>query len=111
MGVGMSAIGELETLILLAVLRLGDDAYGVSIQNELAARTGRMLTRGAIYTALSRLERKGFLAGALGEATPERGGRAKRFLAITPEGMNALRAATRDLDRMRAGLDELPVDA
>ena len=107
----MSAIGELETLILLAILRLGSGAYGVSVQNEIAERTGRRLTRGAIYTALARLDAKGFLAGALGDATPERGGRAKRFLAITPGGMDALRGATRDLDRMRAGLDELPVDA
>ena len=107
----MSAIGELETLILLAILRLGSGAYGVSVQNEIAERTGRRLTRWAIYTALARLDAKGFLAGALGDATPERGGRAKRFLAITPGWMDALRAATRDLDRMRAGLDELPVDA
>ena len=107
----MSAIGELETLILLAILRLRDEAYGVSIQNEIADRTGRRLTRGAIYTALARLETKGFVSGELGEATPERGGRAKRFLTLTPDGIEVLRGAMRDLDRMRAGIEELPVDA
>ena len=107
----MSAIGELETVILMAVLRLKSSAYGVSVQNEIAERTGRRLTRGAIYTALSRLEAKGFLTGTVGEATPERGGRAKRYLTVTPDGMVALRGAVRDLDRMRSGLDELPVDA
>jgi len=107
----MSAIGELETLVLLAILRLRSGAYGVSVQKEIAERTGRRLTRGAIYTAVARLEAKGFLVGTLGDATPERGGRAKRFLAVTPEGLDALCGATRDLDRMRAGLNELPVDA
>lgn len=107
----LSAIGELETLILLAILRVGDRAYGVSVQRELAERTGRRLTRGAIYTALRRLEAKGFVDGALGEATPSRGGRAKRLLFLTPEGKAALQSATRDLDRMRSGLDDVLVDA
>lgn len=107
----MSAIGELETLILLATLRLGEGAYGVSIRDEIEARTGRRLTRGAIYTALRRLEAKGFLATRLGEPTPERGGRAKRFLRVTGAGMAELRTATRDLDRMRAGIDHLLADA
>lgn len=103
----MSAIGELETLILLATLRLGADAYGVSVRDEIQARTGRRLTRGAIYTALRRLEAKGFLEGELGDPTPERGGRAKRFLRVTPEGLAELRAATRELDRMREGVEHL----
>ncbi|HSM59472.1 MAG TPA: helix-turn-helix transcriptional regulator [Longimicrobiales bacterium] len=106
----MSQIGELETLILLAILRLGEDAYGVSIRDEIESRTGRRLTRGAIYTALRRLEAKGFLTGELGQATPARGGRAKRFLTLTDAGLGALRGATRDLDRMRAGLDSLLAD-
>ncbi len=107
----MSAIGELETMILLAILRLGDTAYGVSVRDEIDTRTGRRLTRGAIYTALRRLEAKGLVDGTLGEATPSRGGRAKRFLVVTPAGMETLRLATRNLDRMRAGLDELLADA
>lgn len=107
----MSTIGELETLILLATLRLGEGAYGVSVQKEISIRTGRRLTRGAIYTALRRLEAKGMIESTLGEATPERGGRAKRFLTVTPRGLNAVRGVTRDLDSMRAGLDELLADA
>lgn len=103
----MSQIGELETLILLATLRLGEDAYGVSIQDEIEARTGRRLTRGAIYTALRRLEDKGFVAGSLGDPTPERGGRAKRFLSVTDAGLAELRTVTRQLDRMREGLGHL----
>lgn len=106
----MSTIGELETLILLAVLRLGDGAYGVSVKDEIRERTGRKLTRGAVYSALRRLEAKGLLQGTLGEPTPERGGRAKRFLEVTDAGLDAVRGATRDLDRMRAGLDELLVE-
>lgn len=105
----MSTIGELETLILLAVLRLGDGAYGVSVKDEIGERTGRKLTRGAVYSALRRLEAKGLLQGTLGEPTPERGGRAKRFLEVTDAGLDAVRGATRDLDRMRAGLDEVLV--
>lgn len=107
----MSSIGELETLILLAMLRIGAGAYGVSIRDEIADRTGRRLSRGAIYTATGRLEAKGFVVSALGEATPARGGRAKRYLTVTDAGMDVLRSATRDLDRMRAGVSELPVDA
>lgn len=106
----MSTIGELETLILLAVLRLGDGAYGVSVKDEIGERTGRKLTRGAVYSALRRLEAKGLLQGTLGEPTPERGGRAKRFLEVTDAGLGAVRGATRDLDRMRAGLDEVLVE-
>lgn len=107
----MSAIGELETLILLAALQLGDDAYGVSIRDEIEDRTGRRLSRGAIYTALRRLEAKGFLVGELGESTPARGGRAKRFLRLTDDGLAELRSVTRDLDRMRMGLDHVLADA
>ena len=107
----MSAIGELETMILLAILRLGGAAYGVSVRDEIDTRTGRRLTRGAIYTALRRLEAKGFVDGTLGDATPARGGRAKRFLAVTPAGLNVLRSATRDMDSMRAGLEKLLADA
>lgn len=107
----MSALGELETLILLACLRLGEEAYGVSIRDEIGVRTGRRLTRGAIYTALKRLETKGFVTGELGDVTPERGGRAKRFLRLTEDGMAELRAANRSLDRMRAGIDHLLADA
>jgi len=107
----MSSIGELETLILFAILGIGPGAYGVSIQDEIADRTGRRLSRGAIYTATGRLEAKGFVVSELGESSPSRGGRAKRYLSVTDEGLEVLRATTRDLDRMRAGVTEVPVDA
>jgi DNA-binding PadR family transcriptional regulator len=99
------ATGELETLILLAILRLEDGAYGVAVRDELARRAGRTLTRGAVYAALRRLESKGLIAGRLGEATPVRGGRAKRYLELTPEGHACLRDALQEIDRMREGLD------
>lgn len=107
----MSAIGQLETLILMAILRLRTGAYGVSVRDEIASRTGRRLTRGAIYTALKRLEAKGFVDGTLGEATASRGGRAKRFLVVSEAGLEALRSTTSDLDSMRVGLDETLADA
>ena len=103
----MSSLGELETLILLAVLRLGDQAYGVSVRDEIARRTGRRLTRGAIYTALRRLERKGFVGTQLSAPRPEPGGRARRLLHVTPAGLDELRSTTRNLDRMRDGLGPL----
>ena len=102
----MGNLGELETLVLLAIVRLSDGAYGVSIRDEIEARTGRSLSRGAIYSALRRMERKGQITSSLGPATPSRGGRAKRFWSLTPVGMDALRAAIRNSDRMRQGLEE-----
>lgn len=97
-------LGELETLVLLAVLRLGDSAYGVSIRDEISERTGRSLSRGAIYSSLRRLEAKGCIDSVLGEATRTRGGRAKRFWHLTPEGQTALSESLEHTDRMRAGL-------
>ncbi|MEM7416628.1 MAG: helix-turn-helix transcriptional regulator [Gemmatimonadota bacterium] len=103
----MGNLGELETLVLLAILRLGDGAYGVSIGDEIQRRTGRTLSRGAIYSVLRRMQRKEQISSTLGEATPSRGGRAKRFWTLTDTGMDALRAAIANSDRMRQGLDEL----
>ncbi len=100
----MSSVGELEVLLLLSVLRLGDEAYGVAVRDELERRTGRRLSRGAVYATLRRLESKGFLVSELGEPTPERGGRAKRFLCPSAAGLEALQSSLRDLDRMREGI-------
>jgi DNA-binding PadR family transcriptional regulator len=100
----------LEVLLLLSVLRLGDEAYGVAVRDELERRTGRRLSRGAVYATLRRLESKGFLVSELGEPTPERGGRAKRFLSPSTSGLEALRSSLRDLDRMREGIPDPAVE-
>ena len=85
------ALGDLEHLVLLAVLRLGDRAYGVPILEEIAARTGRTPSRPAVYVALRRLESRRLLTSQLGEPSAMRGGRAKRFFTVTPVGLRQLR--------------------
>ncbi len=98
------ALGEFEQLLLLAILRLGDEAYGVAIRAEIESCARRKVTPGALYTTLERLEAKGLLAARTGEPTPERGGRAKRFYTVTHEGRARLVAAQTAFARMRAGL-------
>jgi DNA-binding PadR family transcriptional regulator len=100
-------LGELEQLILLAILRLDDDAYGVTIRDELSRRAGRVIAPGALYTALERLETKGFVSSTMGNATPQRGGKAKRYVKVSPAGMRALRRAVQAYGRMLDGLDQL----
>src|SRR5262249_18390244 len=97
---GRRALGEFEQAVLLAILRLGLNAYGVPIRHDLTDRLGRRVSVGAIYTALERLEAKGFVSSWTGGATAERGGRAKRFYRIEAPGVRALdeaRAATMKL--------------
>jgi PadR family transcriptional regulator PadR len=72
-------LGELEQLVLLAILRLGDDAYGITVQQEIAERGARPVSLGAVYSTLSRLEEKGFVSTRTGEPTPTRGGRRKKL--------------------------------
>jgi PadR family transcriptional regulator PadR len=84
-------LGDLEHLVLLAILRLGTDAYGIPILDEVSARSGREVSRATVYVALKRLEQKGLVTSRLGESTPERGGRAKRFFKLKPSGLKALR--------------------
>jgi DNA-binding PadR family transcriptional regulator len=84
--VGRESLGEVEHLVLLALLRLGERSYGVPILEEISARTGRDVSRAAVYIALRRLEAKRMVRSALGEATPERGGRAKRYFTLTAAG-------------------------
>ena len=86
-------LGRFEHFLLLAVIRLGDDAYGMTIRRELARHTGREVAVGAIYTALARLERRGLVRSQLGDPTPERGGRAKRYYRVLPAGRRALARA------------------
>jgi DNA-binding PadR family transcriptional regulator len=84
-------LGDMEHLVLLAILRLGQDAYGIPILDEVSGRSGREVSRATVYVALKRLEQKGLVASRLGDSTPERGGRAKRFYKLKPSGLKALR--------------------
>ena len=100
-------LGEFEQLILLAILRLGDAAYGVTIRAELSERAGRTVAPGALYTALERLEAKGLITSRMGDPTPQRGGRAKRFITVTARGMEALTRALQAYERLLDGLTVL----
>jgi PadR family transcriptional regulator, regulatory protein PadR len=100
-------LGELEHIVLLAVLRLGDEAYGVPIRSDIEQRTGRSLTVGALYRTLDRLEDKGYLQSWLGDPTPERGGRSKRYFRLRPLGIATLRASREALTAMWDGLEPL----
>lgn len=102
-----SYLGEFELMILLAVIHLGDDAYGVPISRELEAYRGREVSVGSVYAALERLEAKGLVASSLGEPTPERGGKAKRFFRITREGLRQVHETRRVLSRLWRTLPEL----
>lgn len=98
-------LGELEQAILLAVLRLGDGAYGLSIREELERETGRSLSHGAAYATLDRLLGKGMLESTLGESTPNRGGKRKRYFTATSVGVEALRNSREALFNLWSGLE------
>jgi DNA-binding PadR family transcriptional regulator len=83
-------LGELEELTLLAVLSLGDEAYGITVQEVIERETRREVTLGAVYAALERMERKGLLRSAMSAATAARGGRSKRLFTVTGEGLRVL---------------------
>ncbi|HET7618770.1 MAG TPA: helix-turn-helix transcriptional regulator [Vicinamibacterales bacterium] len=100
-------LGELEQIVLLAVLRVGSDAYAIPILEEIERQTGRRIARGALYTALDRLEQKGCLRSRVGNPLPERGGRARRYFAVTPAALRALRASRDALQRLWRGLDSV----
>jgi DNA-binding PadR family transcriptional regulator len=100
-------LGKFEQIVLLAVLRLGDDAYGVPIRTEIEQRTGRSLTVGALYRTLDRLEGKGYVSSTFGDPTPERGGRSKRYFKVRPLGVRTLRASREALAAMWEGLEPL----
>jgi PadR family transcriptional regulator len=104
---GSLPLGELEQLILLAILRLGPDAYGLSIARELEAQAGRRLSRGALYTSLDRLETKGLVRWKLEAGGPERQALPKRVYAVTPRGIVAVRSSRRILRRMWRGLEDV----
>jgi DNA-binding PadR family transcriptional regulator len=100
-------LGEFEQIVLLAILRLGEAAYGVTIRGEIVACTDRAPSPGALYTTLDRLEEKGFVVSRLGDPTPQRGGRAKRYFTVTKAGMEAVERAQRAYRSLMAGLDVL----
>ena len=104
-------LGELEHMILLAILRLGSEAYGISIRDELESQVGREVSRSAAYITLERLTKKGYLAARMGEPSPERGGRAKRYYEVTPSGREALRESGQALMRLWAGQEALLEEA
>jgi DNA-binding PadR family transcriptional regulator len=94
-------LGQFEELVLLALLRLREeDAYGVPIRREIVERTGRDVSFGALYTTLDRLKRKGYITSRIGDPTPERGGRAKRYFKIEAAGMEALYSSQEAIARM-----------
>lgn len=93
-------LGQHELIVMLAVLRLGREAYGVPIATEIAQRTGREILQGSVYAILERLEAKGLVSSRLGDATPQRGGRAKRYFTLTGEGARQVREAQRALEAL-----------
>jgi PadR family transcriptional regulator, regulatory protein PadR len=99
--------GSFEQLVLLAVLRLDDNAYGMTVRRELEMRTGQPVSLGAVYTTLERLEKKGYLASRAAAGGPEREGRARRLFSVDGSGVEALRRALDVLDRMRVGVAAL----
>jgi PadR family transcriptional regulator len=98
------ALGEFEQVVLLAILRLGEQAYGVTIRREIAKCTEREPAPGALYTTLDRLEEKALVSSAYGDPTPERGGRAKRYFTVTASGVRAVARAQRAYQRLLKGL-------
>ena len=101
-------LGQFEDVVLMAILRLGSNAYGVTILQEIEKRTEKSVTVGALYTTLDRLEAKGYVSSWLGDPTPERGGRAKRYFQIQGLGEKALNESERIRRSMREGLAPIP---
>jgi len=102
---GRDYLGEFEHIIVLALLRLEDRAYGVTVRQEIEFRTKREVSIGAVYATLDRLEKKGYVKSRRGDPTPERGGRSKRFFRVTAKGVTAVNRAQRALQSMNDGLD------
>ncbi len=103
----VTPLGEFEQLVILAALHLGEEAYAVTITQEIEDRTGQPVSSGAVYTTLNRLEEKGYLHSYRGASRAMRGGRPRRFYTVEPEGMEALQSALTTVRRMAAGLEPL----
>jgi DNA-binding PadR family transcriptional regulator len=97
-------LGEFEQLLLMALVHLDENAYGVRIRDVIESRTGRVVSPGAVYTALDRMERRGLVLSRLGEPTPQRGGKRKRYYWLAPAGAALLRESQDALSRMARGL-------
>ena len=102
-----SYLGEFELILLLAILHLGEEAYGVPISREIERHRGRNVAIGSVYAALERLEAKGLVTSSLGHPTPERGGKAKRYFRITKEGLRHVHETRRVLTKLWQKLPEL----
>jgi DNA-binding PadR family transcriptional regulator len=100
-----TGLGEFEQLVLLAIAHLEDKAYGIPIVEEIERRTGRTVARAAVYITLRRLEEKGLVSSWMSDPTPERGGKARRYVKLEAEGARALREARQATERMWRGLD------
>jgi PadR family transcriptional regulator, regulatory protein PadR len=101
------SLGSFEQLVLLAIARLGDRAYGMTVRTEIETGTDRVVSLGAVYATIERLEKKGYLSTSLSSGGPEREGRARRLVRIETTGMQALRRSLEVLDRMRVDLSGL----
>jgi len=98
------ALGEFEQLVLFALVELGEEGYGASIGREIERRTGRQVSAGAVYTALDRLAKRGLVSSRMGEPTPERGGRRRRYYRLEAEGAAELERAVSVIRAMSEGL-------
>jgi DNA-binding PadR family transcriptional regulator len=101
------ALGEFEQMVMLALLRLGPDAYGAAVCSEIERRGGRSVSVSAVHTTLERLEQKGLVKSRVGEPTPQRGGKRKRHFEVAPLGIKSLQASYRSLRKMADGLEHL----
>ncbi len=102
-------LGEFEQIVLLSILHLGETAYGVRVRAEIADHTGRSVAPGALYTTLDRLEDKGFVTSRVGDPTPERGGRAKRYYKVSASGLKAVKRAQNAYQSLLQGLEILEI--
>jgi len=100
-------LSNFELMVMLAIIRIGNDAYGVSISDEIEKTIGSEVLLGSVYDALARLEKKGLVLSEMGEATPERGGRAKRHFRTTSRGLRVVRDTQRSLVKLWNGLPQL----
>jgi len=105
------SLGEFEQMVMVAILQLEGDVYGVPIVEEIEGRTGRSVSRSAVYVTLRRLERKGLVSSRMSDPLPERGGKPRRCVEVEPEGLRALHESRRAMEQMWRGLDGTAAEA